>query len=72
MEITATDWLEMEFIKLEKTIGVHGAMYELIEKAKEREKQQTINFAENYELYESDKYPRKTFEQYYNEIFKNK
>ena len=38
----------------------------------EREKQQTINFAENYELYESDKYPRKTFEQYYNETFKNK
>jgi hypothetical protein len=32
--------LEQEFIKLESTIGVYGIMYELIEKAKEMEKEQ--------------------------------
>ena len=40
---TAVSWLEQEFIKLESTIGVHGKMYELIEQAKEMEKQQIIN-----------------------------
>ena len=35
----------------------------------EMEKQQMIDFAENYEMWESENYPRKTFEQYYNEIY---
>ena len=75
MEITAVDWLEMEFIKLEQTIGVHGAMYELIEQAKEMEKQQIIN------AYLKDR-PKANInkvldtwdnaEQYYNQQFKNK
>jgi hypothetical protein len=39
---TAVEWLESEFIKLEQTIGVHGIMYELIEQAKEMEKEQLI------------------------------
>lgn len=38
---TAVEWLEKEFVKLESTIGVHGVMYELIEQAKEMEKQIT-------------------------------
>lgn len=35
----------------------------------EMEKEQMIDFAENYEMWESENYPRKTFEQYYNEIY---
>jgi hypothetical protein len=42
---TAINWLEEEFIKLESTIGVHGVMYELLERAKEIEECQTIDFA---------------------------
>ena len=38
--MTAVSWLEQEFIKLEATIGVHGKMYELIEQAKEMEREQ--------------------------------
>lgn len=37
---TAIDWLEKEFVKLEATVGVHSVMYELIEQAKEMEKEQ--------------------------------
>ncbi len=39
-----------------------------IEKAKQMEREQTVDFAEDYEIYESDKYPRKTFEQYSRKI----
>jgi hypothetical protein len=42
---TAVEWLEQEFIKLESTVGVFGVMYELIEKAKEMEKEQKIHFS---------------------------
>ena len=45
MQTTIT-WLEQEFIKLESTIGVHGKMYELIEQAKEMEKQQSLELIE--------------------------
>jgi hypothetical protein len=37
---TALQWLEQEFIKLESTVGVYGVMYELIEQAKQMEKEQ--------------------------------
>lgn len=40
---TATKWLEQEFIKLESTSGVTGKMYELIERAKEIDKENIIN-----------------------------
>ena len=40
--MTALEWLESEFVKLESTIGVYVIMYELIEQAKEKEKQQKI------------------------------
>jgi len=43
--MTAVEWLEIEFVKLEHSIGVHHKMYELIEQAKEMEKQQ---FADSY------------------------
>ena len=45
---TAVSWLEQEFIKLESTIGVHGKMYELIEQAKQMEKEQIIDAAERW------------------------
>lgn len=41
---TVTNWLEEEFIKLESTIGVHAVMYELLERAKEMEKQQKATY----------------------------
>jgi hypothetical protein len=37
---TALQWLEQEFVKLESTVGVYGVMYELIEQAKQMEKEQ--------------------------------
>ena len=40
--MTAVEWLEKEFVKLEHTIGVHYKMYELLERAKKIEKQQLI------------------------------
>ena len=40
---TAVQWLEKQFVKLETTIGVHGVMYELIDQAKEMEKEQICN-----------------------------
>ncbi len=36
------------------------------------EKEQIIDFAENYEIWESENYPRKTFEQYYKETYESK
>jgi hypothetical protein len=39
---TAVEWLEKEFVKLEATIGVYSKMYEIIEQAKEMEKQQIV------------------------------
>lgn len=60
---TSVDWLESEFIKLEQTIGVHGIMYELIEQAKEMEKEQIIKAID----YCRDKYIDS--ENYYNENY---
>ena len=54
MKQTAIEWLEKQFVKLESTIGVHGVMYELIEQAKEMEKEQMCDFAEFVAMY-SDK-----------------
>jgi hypothetical protein len=45
---TALEWLEYEFVKLESTVGVHSSMYHLIEKAKEMEKEQMIDFAMDF------------------------
>jgi hypothetical protein len=66
--MTAVEWLESEFVKLESTIGVYGIMYGLIEQAKEMEKQQIIDFTNNY--LNDDEYL--TPEHYYNETFKKK
>ena len=75
MEITATDWLEMEFIKLEQTIGVNHKMYELLEQAEIMDEQNIIN-AVNETMQEMNSYESfRTFkngEQYYNETFKQK
>ncbi len=63
---TAVEWLEAEFLKLEETIGVHGVMYELIEKAKEMEKQQIMDSANWGNLYADS---NKSAEQYFNEKY---
>lgn len=73
---TAVNWLEAEFLKLEQLIGVHGCMYELIEKAKELEKQQIINASNdsylNGELIKrsvNNKKVNSVGQQYYNETY---
>jgi hypothetical protein len=48
--MTAVEWLEIEFVKLEHKIGIHNEMYELIEQAKEMEKQQIIEFTNNFKI----------------------
>ena len=45
---TAVEWLEQEFIKLESTIGVYGVMYELLEQAKQMERKQIEEAADEY------------------------
>ena len=77
MKQTAVEWLEKEFVKLEYSIGVHSAMYELINKSKEMEKEQIIDsFHEGwlqcniYGLPEKSRKHFETAEQYYNETFK--
>jgi hypothetical protein len=74
--MTAVEWLEQEFVKLESTIGVHGQMYELLEQAKEMEKEQIMNaftqgdlFAEDY--FNAEKPNIDCAENYYNETFKS-
>jgi hypothetical protein len=61
---TAVDWLEQEFIKLESTIGVHGVMYELLDQAKEMEKEQMKDAWDDGLFGKTD-----NFQQYYNETF---
>ena len=65
MKQTAVEWLEKEFVKLESTVGVHGIMYELIEKAIAMEKEQIMDawIATDNEL------QRIAAEQYYNETY---
>lgn len=63
---TAVKWLEKEFVKLESTIGVHGVMYELIDQAKEMEKQQIMDAVDGFPL---DK-RHLDGDQYYNETYK--
>ena len=62
---TAVEWLEKEFVKLEATIGVYSKMYEIIEQAKEMEKEQIIDAVDAWITNGSLK-----GEQYYNETFK--
>jgi hypothetical protein len=66
---TATNWLEKEFIKIESTIGVHSKMYELLEQAKEMEKQQLIEACNQIEVIGLDH--ELPGEQYYNKTFKD-
>ena len=71
---TALEWLEYEFVKLESTIGVHSSMYHLIEKAKEMEKEQMIDFAMDFmgedNSYES--YRRESALDLFNKTFNTK
>jgi hypothetical protein len=76
---TAVEWLDeqlqiMESKSFNNIIQIEMGRdnyKEIIEQAKEMEKEKMIDFAENYEMWESENYPRKTFEQYYNETFKS-
>jgi len=70
---TAVEWLidnlsENDFLWLSDKPEMDD-LIKIISQAKKMEKQQIIDFAEDYQLYESDKYPLKTFEEYYNKIF---
>lgn len=69
MKQTAVEWLEENLIfrVLSEEDFKHNK--ECWIKSKEMEKEQIIGFAEDYELYESDKHLRKSFEQYYNETY---
>jgi hypothetical protein len=63
-KVTAVEWLESEFIKLESTTGIYGIMYKLIDQAKEMEKEQhkmTYNAKLNRHYFD--------FEHFYNETF---
>jgi hypothetical protein len=68
---TAVEWLEKEFIKIESTVGVYGVMYELIERAKEMEKEQTLEFIRNAvrKILDEDRQAPFNLEQYYNETY---
>ena len=68
MKQTAIEWLEKQFVKLESTIGVHGVMYELIEQAKEMEKEQIIQAY--YQNGWNDNDNEHNAEQYYNQTYK--
>jgi hypothetical protein len=68
MKKTAVEWL-IDMLITENEVTLKGENYKLFEIAKQMEKQQIIDFAEDYEINESEKYPQKTFEQYYNETF---
>jgi hypothetical protein len=70
--MTAVEWLEKEFNKLEATVGVYGIMYSLIEQAKEMEKQQIIGTYAEGAFAQMRYYDGKPFinaEQYYNETY---
>ena len=71
MKKTAVEWLEKEFIKIESTVGVYGVMYELIERAKEMEKEQTLEFIRNTvrKILDEDRQAPFNLEQYYNETY---
>lgn len=58
---TAVNWLEAEFLKLEQLIGVHGCMYELIEKAKELERQQIIDALHYFGIENAEEYYNLTY-----------
>ena len=71
---TAVEWLEKEFVKLEATIGVYSKMYEIIEQAKEIEKQQIedaygVGHNEGCSYMTDGKTEFKDATQYYNETF---
>ena len=69
MKQTAVEWLEKQFVKLESTIGVHGVMYEIIEQAKEMEKEKIENaYQQGYNnAYFNNPISK---DQYYNQTFK--
>jgi hypothetical protein len=69
MKQTAVEWLEKQFVKLESTIGVHGVMYELMEQAKEMEKEKIENaYQQGYNnAYFNNPISK---DQYYNQTFK--
>ena len=59
---SSIEWLEEEFVKLERTIGVYGVFYELLGKAKEMHKQEIMeaHYAPKYGCF-SEEYYNKTF-----------
>lgn len=70
MKQTAVEWFAKQVLSARQLGFISNEKFnELLEQAKEMEKEQIIGFAEDYEINESEKYPQKTFEQYYNENY---
>jgi hypothetical protein len=67
---TAVEWLEKELQK-EEYIEKIGCVTYIINQAKEMEKQQIIDFADNYG-FDVCGYDYDNAEEYYNKTFKNK
>jgi hypothetical protein len=63
---TVAEWLYYEIINFYGSVSIYKTKQEIIEQAKEMEKQQMIKFANDYLFDDADL----TAEQYYNETFK--
>ena len=71
MKQTAVEWLENEFQEMCKDFGgIHIDFIERFEQAKAMEKNQKIEFANNYG-FDICGYDYERAEQYYNETFKS-
>ena len=74
MAQSVIEFLEMEFVKLEQTVGVYGVMYELLEKAKAMHKEEIKKswmsaWKDSMANPLEDKYYEPEAENYYNETF---
>lgn len=73
MKQTTVEWLEKKFIKLEKTTGVYGIMYELLARAKAMEKEQIVDAhiegQRVFDNYNHTQWTTDQAEQYYSETF---
>jgi len=70
-QISAVEWLENEFKEMCKDFGgLHTDFIERFDQAKQMEKEQIIEFANNYG-FDICAYDYERAEQYYNETFKS-
>ena len=73
MKQTAVEWLEKKLIRLEKTTGVYGIMYELLARAKAMEKDHIVDAhiegQRVFDNYNHTQWTTDQAEQYYSETF---